>query len=302
MDWSRGDFPLTTQLSSELDPAWVVLPASTAEHQARSRTFTVRCGNKRGARGWETQTPTCPLTQRRNHPGANVLGRGPLTSEVGQGRGSPDQTQRSRWALAGLWQSLGSLWTSRGRWLQQGLWENHKAGPVSFPRSHTPSLCGCDSHSQGHSGHLVRCACPLLPMASPRPPAPWEPLSHPSRCTLARWALSDAEWRKRWRNRLSRAGQEEVPQSDRGRPTQVEGTFLRFPWGYKRNPQNPKRSFQNTVGSLVACGPAQGQGGYWKWGSWWRSPVQVRALEQVPPLGSGEGPPQVLRAPGSRPA
>ena len=293
MDWSRGDFPLTAQLSSELDPAWVILPASTAEHQERSRAFTVRCGNKRRAWRWETQIPHLSLHPEEKPPRCQCPS--PLTAEIGRGRGSPDQTRCSRWALAGLWQSLGSLWTSRGRWLQQGLWENHKAGPVSFPRSHTPSLCGCDSHSQGHSGHLVRCACPLLPMASPRPPAPWEPLSHPSRCTLARWAQSmpsgkqEGQTVSAWQGRASPEGQS-------------RGSFVSFPWGYKRNPQNARRSLQNTVGPLVASGPAQGQGRYWTQGSWWRSPVQVQALEQVPPLGSGEGPPQVLRAPGSRPA
>lgn len=180
------DFPLTAQLSSELDPAWVVLPASTAEHQEHSRAFTVRCGNKRRAWRWETQIPHLSLHPEEKPPRCQCPS--PLTAEVGRGRGSPDQTRCSRWALAGLWQSLGSLWTSRGRWLQQGLREKHKAGPISFSGSRTPSPCGCVSHSQGHSGHLVRCACPLLPMASPRPPAPWEPLSqmHPGQVGTVR--------------------------------------------------------------------------------------------------------------------
>ena len=57
MDWSGRDLPLTAQLSSEPDPAWGVLPASTAEPQAHSRTFAVRCGNKRGAQRRKTQIP-----------------------------------------------------------------------------------------------------------------------------------------------------------------------------------------------------------------------------------------------------
>ena len=161
------------------------------------------------------------------------------------------------------------------------------------PHSIPVWLCLTQSRSLRTSGQMCVSTAPhSLTQAWP---APWEPLSHPSRCTLARWAQSmpsgkqEGQTVSAWQGRASPEGQS-------------RGSFVSFPWGYKRNPQNARRSLQNTVGPLVASGPAQGQGRYWTQGSWWRSPVQVQALEQVPPLGSGEGPPQVLRAPGSRPA
>ena len=93
------------------------LTASTAEPQALSGTFTVRCGNKRGARRRKTQIPDPSPHPEEKPPRCQCPGTWPLTEEVGRDRGSPDQMRCSRWALAGSWESLGSPWTSRGQWL-----------------------------------------------------------------------------------------------------------------------------------------------------------------------------------------
>ena len=160
------DLPLTAQLSSEPDPAWVVLlhPQQSPRHVVGPSQSDV--GINEGPGDGRPRSPTWPLTQRRNHPGANVLGRGPLPRRLAGIEGLLSRCG----APGGHWQGRGRAWGARGPLGAGGcsrVQAKQKTGPVSFPASHTLSPCGCDSHSQGHSGHLVR--GPLLPMASPRP-------------------------------------------------------------------------------------------------------------------------------------
>ena len=91
---------------------------------------------------------------------------------------------------------------------------------------------------------------------------PWAPLPSPLQMHPGQVSTVNAKWKARGTRRVSLAGQGESQEG------QSRGSFLRFPWDYERNPQSPRRSFQNTGGSLVASGPAQEQGMYWKRG-WW---------------------------------
>ena len=91
---------------------------------------------------------------------------------------------------------------------------------------------------------------------------PWAPLPSPLQMHPGQVSTVNAKWKARGTRRVSLAGQGESQEG------QSRGSFLRFPWDYERNPQSPRRSFQNTGGSLVASGPAQEQGRYWKRG-WW---------------------------------
>ena len=110
MDCPGHDLPLTAQLSSEPDPAWVVLlhPQQSPRHVVGPSQSGV--GINEGPGDGRPKSPTRPLTQRRNHPGANVPGRGPLPRRLAGIGGLLSRCG----APGGHWQGRGSAWGARG--------------------------------------------------------------------------------------------------------------------------------------------------------------------------------------------
>ena len=61
---------------------------------------------------------------------------------------------------------------------------------------------------------------------------------------------------------LARQGRGKSPRATEGARLR-SGALFALSLGLQEKPQNPRRSFQNTAGSLVDSGPAQGQSVYW---------------------------------------
>ena len=112
-------------------------------------------------------------------------------------------------------------------------------------------------------------------------PSPW---SRPG-LTSTLPPPSDAPWpgghgqmqsgEKEGETGLARQGRGKSPRATEGAPLR-SGALFALSLGLQEKPQNPRRSFQNTAGSLVASGPAQGQSVYW-------------IVVEMPTAGAGSG-------------
>ena len=125
------------------------------------------------------KSPTRPLTQRRNHPGANVPGHGPLPRRLDGIGGLLTRCG----APGGHWQGRGRAWGARGPLGASGCSRGCGRSPRQAPfPSLRPTLCPCVAVT--HTAKVTQAIWSDVrvhrsPWPHPGLASPWAPLPPP---------------------------------------------------------------------------------------------------------------------------
>lgn len=166
----------TTLYQSWILPGWSYLHPQQSTRNIVGPSQSGVGNNVAGPGDGRPKSPICPFTQRRNHPGANVLR--PLPRRL-TGSGVSDQT-RAQVGTGRVVAEPGEPVDLSGPVAAAGAgWEKHKAGPISFPPgpalrprvavSHTVKV----TQATWSDVHVHCSPWPHPGLREPFPDAPW---------------------------------------------------------------------------------------------------------------------------------